>query len=216
MQGTLGSTFYLSLLALAASVALTAPAGAETVRQLDFGLLVGGDAKGIDADEGLRPHLSLGRLDLTNVVREERNLAVPDAIIRQIDAGRFPLEMTGTRLETQYYRFGVGIGTAQPTPVDNLSWFSYAGAAVDIVRSGLVGAEPGQFAGLFGPTAASFGGGRQTVAPRLSLYAGLEHQAAPGFSQFIALTTNVAPRSAVLASQGPASVGAVLGLNVRF
>jgi hypothetical protein len=193
-----------------------APAGAETVRRLDLGLVVGGDAKGIDADEGLRPHLSLGRLDLTNIAREERNLAVPDAIIRQIDAARFPLEGSGARLEMQYYRFGIGIGTAQRTPVDNLSWFSYVGAAADIVRSGLVAAEPGQFAGLFGPTAASVGGGRQTVAPRLSLYAGLEHEAAPGFSQFIAFTANVAPRSGVLASQGPASVGAVLGLNFRF
>jgi hypothetical protein len=216
MTRTHRSTFALPLLALAAALAAAAPAEAQVVRRLDFGLVVGGDAQGIDADEGIRPHLALGRLDLSNLPHEERGLAVPDGLIRQIDSARLPFQGSGTRLETDYYRFGIGIGTARPTGVANLSWFSYAGAAADIIRSGLVGAESGQLAGLSGPVSAAVGGGRQTMAPRLSLYAGLNHEPAPGVSTFVALTASAAPHSAALPSQGPVSLGAVFGFNLRF
>jgi hypothetical protein len=79
-----------------------------------------------------------------------------------------------------------------------------------------MGAEDSQFSGMSSPVAASVGGGRQVMAPRLSFYAGLNHEPAPGVSTFVALTANAAPHSAALPSQGPVSVGAVLGFQLRF
>lgn len=105
-------------------------------------------------------------------------------------------------IQSDYYRFGLGLGTSMPTTFigPSVSWFNYLSGSADIVRSNFNATQTVAFGFPIPPqpgpsfASASASGHDNGVGGRVAFQTGLVNQSSPAFAQYIALTASYISR----------------------
>jgi len=174
----------------------------QTFTFLDFGQVstVQRSLTSYDTEAGGRVNFAIGSMTISPAAFfGYQRIDQVDAMTSTITAPGDVSQMNVmTNLSTDYYRFGLGIGTSMPVTFigPTVSWFNYLSGSADVVDSRFNAQQAVNFGFFINPATqtganfrtASASGHHSDIGGHVAFQTGLVNQSSPAFAQFIAVS----------------------------